>query len=55
VLHVPPGYATGSVNLSKETILMIFSSGRIEDAKSDDFRFPVEQWAITAGKQKAES
>jgi dTDP-4-dehydrorhamnose 3,5-epimerase len=46
VLHVPPGHATGSVNLTPDTILMIFSSGKIEDAKRDDFRFPVEQWPI---------
>jgi dTDP-4-dehydrorhamnose 3,5-epimerase len=46
VLHVPPGHATGIVNLNREAILMIFSSGRIEDAQSDDFRFPVEHWPI---------
>src|ERR1035437_461447 len=46
VLHVPPGHATGSVHLTSEAILMIFSSGRIEDASSDDFRFPIEHWPI---------
>jgi dTDP-4-dehydrorhamnose 3,5-epimerase len=46
VLHVPPGHATGSVQLSPEAILMIFSSGRIEDASGDDFRFPVDYWPI---------
>jgi len=46
VLHVPPGHATGSVNLNSEAILMIFSSGRIEDAQSDDFRFSIEHWPI---------
>jgi dTDP-4-dehydrorhamnose 3,5-epimerase len=48
VLHVPPGHATGSVNLAAGAILMIFSSGRIEDAKSDDYRFPVDHWSIRA-------
>jgi hypothetical protein len=38
--------ATGSVNLNPEAILMIFSSGRIEDAQSDDYRFPVDHWPI---------
>ena len=46
VLYVPGGYATGSVNLSNDTILMIFSSGRIEDAAKDDYRFAVDTWPI---------
>jgi len=46
VLHVPPGHAAGSVNLTPDAILMIFSSGKIADAKIDDFRFPVNQWQI---------
>jgi len=46
VLQVPPGHATASVHLNQEAILMIFSSGRIEDAQSDDFRYPVGHWAI---------
>ena len=46
VLHVPPYHATGSVQLTPEAILMIFSSGKIEDASSDDFRFPVDYWPI---------
>ena len=46
VLHVPPGHATGSVNLSPDAILMIFSSGRIEDAKTDDYRFAIDSWPI---------
>jgi dTDP-4-dehydrorhamnose 3,5-epimerase-like enzyme len=46
VLHVPPGYATCNVNLNPDAIVMIFSSGRIEDARNDDFRFPVEYWPI---------
>ena len=46
VLHVPPGFATGSVNLSPEAILMIFSSGKIEAAAQDDFRFPLDHWPI---------
>jgi dTDP-4-dehydrorhamnose 3,5-epimerase len=48
VLHVPPGYATGWTHLEQNTVLMIFSSGKIEDAKSDDFRFPVDHWPVQA-------
>ena len=49
VLHVPPGHATGNVNLNQKAVLMIFSSGKIEDAKADDFRFAVDQWPIRLG------
>ena len=48
VLHVPPGHATGSVNLNKQAVLLVFSSSKIEAAKSDDFRFPVDYWPIRA-------
>ncbi len=47
VLHVSCGYATGSVNLSADAVLMIFSSGRIVDAKTDDHRFAADTWPIT--------
>ena len=46
VLHVPAGYATGSVSLCADAVLMIFSSGRIEDAKTDDYRFAIDTWPI---------
>lgn len=47
VLHVPGGYATGSVMLSADAILLIFSSGKFEDASADDFRYPVHMWKIS--------
>ncbi len=46
VLCVPPGHATGSVNLSSDAVLMVFSSGRIEGAKVDDYRFAADMWPI---------
>jgi dTDP-4-dehydrorhamnose 3,5-epimerase-like enzyme len=46
VLHVPAGHATGSMSLTDDAILMIFSSGRIEDAKTDDYRFAVDTWPV---------
>ncbi|MDM8006737.1 MAG: dTDP-4-dehydrorhamnose 3,5-epimerase family protein [Phycisphaerae bacterium] len=48
VLHVPAGYATGSVALSEDAILVIFSSGKIEDAKTDNYRFSADTWPIGA-------
>jgi dTDP-4-dehydrorhamnose 3,5-epimerase len=46
VLHVPSGHATGSVSLTPGAILVIFSSGNLVQSKTDDFRFPVDYWAI---------
>jgi dTDP-4-dehydrorhamnose 3,5-epimerase-like enzyme len=46
ILCVPPGYATGSTNLAGDAVVLIFSSGKIEDAKADDYRFPVDTWSI---------
>ena len=46
VLHVPAGYATGSLGLSEGAILMVFSSGIMQDVKADDYRFPVDTWPI---------
>ena len=46
VLHVPAGYATASVMLSHDALLGIFSSGKIEDAAKDDWRFGIETWAV---------
>lgn len=46
VLHVPPGYATGQVALSDDAILMVFSSGAIQQAKEDDYRFSLDTWSV---------
>jgi dTDP-4-dehydrorhamnose 3,5-epimerase len=46
MLHVPPGHATGSAAITGDAILLVFSSGRFEDAASDDYRFPVDLWEI---------
>lgn len=46
ILCVPPGYATGSINLTADALLLVFSSGKIEDAQADDYRFPIDTWSI---------
>lgn len=48
VLHVPAGYATANVSLCADVVLMVFASGRIEDAKADDFRFGSDTWPIVS-------
>lgn len=46
VLEVPPGHYTGSVAHTEGAILLVFSSGKIESAKEDDFRMPAASWRI---------
>ena len=46
VLHIPAGYATGSMNLTEHSILTVFSSGKIEEHLEDDYRFPEDTWPI---------
>lgn len=46
VLHVSPGHATASLMLTQDALLGIFSSGKIEKAVEDDWRFDVETWGI---------
>ena len=46
VLRIPGGYFTASVALEPGTILMVYSSGRIEQAAEDDFRLPPDHWNL---------
>lgn len=46
VLHVPVNHATGSMALSDDAILMIFSSGAIENTINDEYVFPVDTWSV---------
>lgn len=46
VLHVPSGFATGSVGLTDHAITIVFSTGTIDHTDKDDYRFPVDTWPI---------
>ncbi len=46
VLHVPPGCATASIMLTHDALMGIFSSGKIETAAEDDWRFDGNMWAV---------
>lgn len=48
VLEIPPGYFTANRSLTAEGILLVFSSGRIEDASGDDFRMAPSYWSLGA-------
>jgi dTDP-4-dehydrorhamnose 3,5-epimerase-like enzyme len=47
VLRVPPGYACAMVMLTDDALLGVFSSGKIEDATKDDWRFDVGMWKVS--------
>jgi dTDP-4-dehydrorhamnose 3,5-epimerase len=46
ILTVPPGHATAIIGITAKSALMVFSTGKIEDAPSDTYRFPADFWAI---------
>lgn len=46
VLEVPPGFMTAARAEMSGSLLLVFSSGRIEDAPSDDFRQPADRWML---------
>ncbi|PTX98375.1 hypothetical protein [Opitutus sp. ER46] len=47
ILEVPPGHYTGSVARTGGAILLVFSTGKMADAKTDDFRMPSVAWEIS--------
>jgi dTDP-4-dehydrorhamnose 3,5-epimerase-like enzyme len=48
VLRVSPGHACAAMMLTDDALLGIFSSGRIETASKDDWRFDVGMWQVVA-------
>ena len=47
ILHVPAGYANGFRPLEPGTKILFFSTATLEQAKSDDFRFPHDYWGVS--------
>jgi len=44
ILIVPPGYANGSMNLTPDAILTVFSTSSLNESLEDDFRFHSYFW-----------
>lgn len=44
VLCVPAGYANGSMSLTEDAKIMVFSTSTLEESLNDDFRFPARYW-----------
>jgi hypothetical protein len=48
VLEVPPAHFTACCALAPGSILLVFSSGRIKGAATDDHRLPPDFWPLPA-------
>ena len=46
IFHVPPGHATASIMLTENALLGVFSSGGIQNAEEDDWRFDAGLWSV---------
>lgn len=44
VLHIPGGYAHGSMTLKANTQILFFSTTTLEDSLDDDMRYPYNYW-----------
>lgn len=47
ILEVPAGFFTASVAYAPDSTLLVFSTGQIDEAKTDDFRLPADYWHFT--------
>ena len=43
-IHIPKGYANGSMSLEDNSELLIFSTSSLEESLKDDFRFEAKYW-----------
>jgi dTDP-4-dehydrorhamnose 3,5-epimerase len=44
VLHIPGGYAHGTMSLTKEALAVFFSTASLKESQADDFRFASRTW-----------
>jgi len=46
VIYIPPGYANGFMSLTKDTLLVFFSTATLEESRGDDVRYDARYWDI---------
>lgn len=44
ILFVPKGYANGTMNLQKNSKLVVFSNKNLNESLSDDYRYDFDYW-----------
>lgn len=55
VIEVQPGGYTASRALDTDSILLVFSSGKIEQASTDNYRLPPDYWFLPFGGEEIDS
>ena len=43
-IHIPKGFANGSMSLEDNSELIIFSTSTVEESLNDDFRYDYQSW-----------
>ena len=43
-IHIPKGYANGSMSLEENSELLIFSTSSIQESLNDDIRYEANYW-----------
>lgn len=51
-LSIPAGFANGSMSLTSDAQLLVFSSSSLEDSLNDDYRYPADHWNIWSVEQR---
>lgn len=44
ILHIPAGFAHGSLTITAHTRLVFFSTSTLQESKEDDIRYPSHYW-----------
>ncbi len=52
ILYIPPAYANGIMNLTEDTIIMVFSTATTDESRDDDWRFKANYWNIWKVKKR---
>ena len=46
VLYIPAGHANGIMSLTKDTVVVFFSTATIDETRKDDIRYDARYWDI---------
>jgi len=46
VVYIPAGYANGFMSLTKDALLVFFSTATLEESRGDDVRYDARYWDI---------
>lgn len=46
ILYIPPGYAHGTLSLTQDAKLIVFSTSTLEESLKDDVRYDARYWDV---------